>query len=292
MEVFFGVSSFVATFIAGLAALFAPCCITVLLPSYFASVFREKYKVFLMTFIFFLGISTVFLPIGLGAGFLSQFFKEQHNVIFGFGGIFLIILAIVLLTGTHFSLPLPKLLQKNPSLKKHNVFSVYTLGIFSGIATTCCAPVLAGALTLSILPGSFLWGGVYSLSYVLGMVAPLFILSFLIDRSKIAIKLNASFHKTVSYSALNRKFTLTMSELVSGATFLLMGILIIYLSITDKLFVHRSEINIFIIKITSVVYNFLKFIPEYVWALAVIAVIGLIIKLSVSQFKKEKYGGK
>lgn len=288
MEALFSISSFVATFIAGLAALFAPCCITVLLPSYFASVFREKYKVFLMTFIFFLGISTIFLPIGLGAGFLSQIFKQYHNIIFGFGGIFLLALSIILLTGTHFSLPF----RVNPSFKKHNAFSVYTLGIFSGIATTCCAPVLAGVLTLSILSESFLWGGIYSLGYVLGMVAPLFILSLLIDKSKVQVKFSGFFRRNISYSIIKRKFNLTISELVSGLIFLLMSSVIIYLSITDKLFVHRPEINIFIVNMTAEVYKFVKFIPEYVWAVVVIVAIALIIKTAINLFKKENYGGK
>src|SRR3990170_8498448 len=96
-------ASIIATFIAGVAALFAPCCITVLLPSYFASIFREKRKVFLMTFIFFLGILAVFLPIGLGAATLGKFFSQYHNIIFGIGGTFLAILGIILLTGIHFS---------------------------------------------------------------------------------------------------------------------------------------------------------------------------------------------
>ena len=77
----------------------------------------------------------------------------------------------MLLLGRHFSLPF----QVNPTLKNHHPFSVFTLGIFSGIATTCCAPVLAGVLALSVLPGSVFWGMMYTLSYVLGMVAPCFL---------------------------------------------------------------------------------------------------------------------
>ena len=80
MELFLS-ASLMAAFIAGVAALFAPCCITVLLPAYFASIFREKYKVFLMTFIFFLGILAVFLPIGLGAALLGQLFGRFHKEI-------------------------------------------------------------------------------------------------------------------------------------------------------------------------------------------------------------------
>ena len=92
-------ASMVAAFIAGVAALFAPCCITVLLPSYLASGFRERHRVFVMTFIFFLGILIVFLPIGLGSGALGQLLSQYHNLVFAVGGLFLAILGLTLLTG-------------------------------------------------------------------------------------------------------------------------------------------------------------------------------------------------
>lgn len=286
MELLLG-ASLVASFIAGMAALFAPCCITVLLPSYFASIFREKYKVFLMTFIFFLGILTIFLPIGLGAGILSQIFKEYHDIIFGFGGIFMLVLGILLLLGIHFSLPI----RVSPIFKKHNIFSVYTLGIFSGIATTCCAPVLAGVLTLSALPGSFLWGGIYSLSYVLGMVAPLFIISVLIDKAYFTQRITKPLQRIIGYSLGNKKIRITISEAISGAVFLFMGVLIIMLDILGKLYMHdeyQKSMNIFIINTTDKVNNFLKFIPDYVWIIIFILAAALIVKKSISYFKKEK----
>src|SRR3990172_8514397 len=92
-------ASFIASFFAGVAALFAPCCISVLLPTYFASVFKTKRTVFLMTFIYFLGLLAVFIPIGLGATFLSQLFREYHNLIFIGGGIFLFSLGATLVLG-------------------------------------------------------------------------------------------------------------------------------------------------------------------------------------------------
>src|SRR3972149_104043 len=98
-------ASLIAAFIAGVAALFAPCCITVLLPAYFASIFRERYKVFLMTFVFFLGILVVFLPLGLGAAVLGQVFNRYHNTIFVAGGVFVTSMGLLLITGKHFSLP-------------------------------------------------------------------------------------------------------------------------------------------------------------------------------------------
>lgn len=98
-------TSLLAAFIAGVAALFAPCCITVLLPSYLGSIFKERYKVVLMTFVFFLGVLTVFLPIGLGATAFAQLFGRYHSVIFTGGGLMLIALGTGLLLGKNMSLP-------------------------------------------------------------------------------------------------------------------------------------------------------------------------------------------
>lgn len=281
-------ASIIAAFIAGVAALFAPCCITVLLPAYFASIFRERYKVFLMTFIFFLGILTVFLPIGLGAAALGQFFSQYHNAIFGIGGAFLILLGLILVTGKHFSMPF----RINPSLKKHNAFSVFVLGIFSGIATTCCAPVLAGVLALAALPGSIAWGGIYTLSYVFGMVAPLFLLSLFMDKTGITQKLSSTFQKQIEYSLGGKKFSIMVSEAISGITFLAMGVLIAYLAFANKLFVHSEyqvNVNIFLTKVLDSVSSFIKVVPEYVWAILLVAAIASIIKLAIKQLKKEKH---
>ena len=280
-------ASLVAAFVAGVAALFAPCCITVLLPAYFASIFRERYKVFLMTFIFFLGILTVFLPIGLGAAALGQFLSRYHNTIFGIGGLFLLLLGFILITGKHFSLPF----RIGPSLKKHNAASVFTLGIFSGIATTCCAPVLAGVLALASLPGSILWGGLYTLSYVFGMVAPLFVISLYLDKVDFTQKFSKIFQKPIEYSIGIKKFSITVSEAISGVTFLIMGLLIIYLALTNQLFVHSSyqtNINIFLTQILNGINNFIKVVPEYVWAILLIAAVSFLVGLSIKQFKKEK----
>ena len=84
-------TSMVSAFIAGIAALFAPCCITVLLPSYLGSIFRERSKVFLMTFIFFLGILVVFLPLGLGSAVFGQLLSRYHTFIFAVGGTVLLL---------------------------------------------------------------------------------------------------------------------------------------------------------------------------------------------------------
>src|SRR5229473_1510363 len=65
---------------------------------------------------------------------------------------------------------------------KAGVLSVYTLGIFSGVASSCCAPVLAGVIALSSAVSSFWLALVLGSAYVFGMVAPLFVIALLWDR--------------------------------------------------------------------------------------------------------------
>src|SRR3989338_826370 len=172
-------ASIITAFIAGIAALFAPCCITVLLPAYLGSVLRQMKTVFLMTFVFFLVLLAVFLPLGLGFAALGETLREFHDFIFIGGSLFLIALGVSMLLGKHYSIPF----SPGNGLKVSGIASVFVLGVFSGIATLCCAPVLAGVLALSVMPGSIFWGGIYALAYVLGMAVPLFVIAFFLDRT-------------------------------------------------------------------------------------------------------------
>src|SRR3989344_7668305 len=254
-------ATLIAAFLAGVAALFAPCCITVLLPTYFASIFKQKRTVFGMTFIYFLGLVTVFLPIGLGATFLTKLFSNYHNQIFLVGGVFLTLMGALLVSGKHLSLPF----SVHPQLKGTGMGSVFILGIFSAIATTCCAPVLAGVLAMSALPGSYALGAIFTLAYVLGMVAPLFISAGFLDTPAVSKRL----------MALRRPGS-KLANLISGVMFLGLGGLIFYKAWTGQLMMHSSyqlTVNLYIARLTRAVGTYTRFIPEVVWAGLFLAII-------------------
>jgi len=285
METLVG-TSLIAAFVAGVAALFAPCCITVLLPSYLGNIFREKYKIFFMTFIFFLGILTVFLPIGLGASILSQVFSEYHNIIFTVGGIFLVVLGITMLLGKKFAMPFSARSKMNG-----NVSSIYILGIFSAIATTCCAPVLAGVLTLSMASGTIAWGALYTLAYVVGMTLPLFIIAMFLDKVNLTERFTNA-NKTMAMKIGGFSWSITISELISGLIFLLMGGYITYLAFSNNLFTHSSyqlEMNILNAKFLGAINGFVTLIPEYIWALLFIGIVVYISSVFIKQLKKQKH---
>lgn len=280
-------TSLIAAFIAGLAALFAPCCITVLLPSYLGSIFRERSKVFLMTFIFFLGVLTVFLPLGFGSAVFGQLLSKYHNAIFIIGSIFLLALGLSMILGLHLSLPF----HVNPTLKNHHPLSVFLLGILSGVATTCCAPVLAGVMALSALPGSIFWGIMYTLSYVLGMVMPLFFIASFLDRSTVTKKF-MRIRRPISYALGSIKISLTISEAISGGMFIVMGIVTMILAFTNKLTVHtalQTNINIYLTKLLNAIRSVIGMMPEYIWAIIFMLILTGIIFKAFKTFKKEKY---
>ncbi len=263
-------ASFIASFFAGIAALFAPCCITVLLPTYFASIFKQKATLFLMTFVYFLGILSIFLPIGLGVSLITQIFSQYHDTIFFIGGTFLLFLGVILLLGKQFSIPF----SVHPQLRRHDFTSVYILGIFSAIATACCAPVLAGVLTLAALPGSFILGGIYTFAFVLGMVLPLFFIALFLDKIDFTQKFFV-FRKSLSYNLLGQKINVTFANFFSGLVFLILGVVIIYLDQTKQLTFRSSyqiSVNIYMTKFIQAISRFTKVIPEVAWAIIFIGI--------------------
>lgn len=281
---FLNTTSLIAAFLAGIAALFAPCCITVLLPSYLGSIFRQKATVFLMTFVFFLGLLTVFLPIGLSFGLVGQIINRLHDPLFFTGGAFLLLLGLFILLGFHYSLPF----APSSNVKAVNPVSVYILGIFSGLATTCCAPVLAGVMALSVLPGSVFWAGMYTVAYVLGMTVPLFVIAAFLDKTNVSKSL-MSFKKRLSYNFLGRTIELSAAELLAGGIFLLMGFIIIYLTLTRNLSTHAAyqlTLNIYIAQATIFINRYFGFLPQFFWALLFLSIVVFICAVAYKKAKK------
>jgi len=288
MELLIG-ASFITAFIAGIAALFAPCCISVLLPAYLGSIFKEKKTVILMTFIFFLGLLAVFMPLGLGAAALGQLFSQYHNMIYTIGSLLLLSLGLSLLLGRHFSLPF-SIHPKTNTQKAQNAGSVFGLGVFSGFATLCCAPVLAGVLALSVLPGSIFLGGLYTLAYVIGMVSPLFIIAYFLDKTDFTKRFIA-FRKQFSYSILGKQISLTVAEMIAGFTFIFMGILILYLAQTSQLAMgggdYQVMFNIYMSNLTDSINKYLGWMPWEIWIVIIAAALALIARMAFVRWKKE-----
>lgn len=167
-----------ASFLAGMVALFAPCCISVMLPAYFASSFATKRALVAMTFVFAAGLALIVLPIALGAAAIGSLINGNHTIVYLAGGGLMLALGLYMIVGGRLALPMPGFRARSG----HGPVAVFSLGAFSGVASSCCAPVLAGLVALAGASGSFASALVLGLAYVFGMVFPLFVIALLWDR--------------------------------------------------------------------------------------------------------------
>lgn len=222
-------TSLIAAFAAGVVALFAPCCISFLLPAYLGSVFKEREKILFMTLVFGLGIFVVMMPAILGVALLSKALFIYHGPIYFVGG--LVMLAVAAVTFLGLKLPMPHLPGRTQG--KTDVFSIFTLGIFSGITSACCAPVLIGILALTFLSPNFFGALAVGAVYVLGMITPLLIISvFLSGRIERFMFLRKP---VLHLHFLGKDRTLLMSNFIASIVFFLTGVAIIILNMTGKL---------------------------------------------------------
>lgn len=222
-------TSLIAAFIAGMVALFAPCCITFLLPAYLGNVFKEKEKVLLATVIFGAGIFIVLLPAVLGVSFISQTLFRMHDEVYLAGGGVMLLVSLITFLGI--KLPMPHLPGASPN--KTDPLSIFTLGIFSGITSACCAPVLIGILTLTFLSPSF-WGAIIiGAMYVLGMVTPLLLISIFLDGKMPGVAILRKNLATVKF--LGREFNILVSNLIASVIFFITGWLTLVLTLSGRL---------------------------------------------------------
>lgn len=219
-------TSIIAAFLAGMVALFAPCCVSYLLPAYLGSVFKERRRVLLMTLIYSLGIFVVMIPAVLGSKLISLAVFRYHEQIYLIGGGFMFLVGIFSLLG----IKLPMININKSGKQGTDVMSIFTLGVFSGITSACCAPVLMGVLTLSFLSPSLWQALLIGFVYVLGMVTPLYIGSYFLDSKKV---LGTTFFKkhlrTIKIGA--KEFPIIMGNFISFLIFTLTGALVVYLTL-------------------------------------------------------------
>ena len=207
-----------AAFMGGVVALFAPCCVTVMLPAFLATSFRRRGALVAMTFVFAAGVAAVILPIAFGASWITRLIQGQHTTVFLVAAAAMVGLGVATLAG--WKPPLP-MLSRRPT-PGHSAASVFTLGAFSGVASACCAPVLAGVLTLASAVGSFSSALVVGVAYVFGMVLPLFVIALLWDRYDWGN--SALFQgRTLTIGVGRARRTMTLSALLSGGLLVAMG---------------------------------------------------------------------
>ena len=219
--------SVVAAFLAGGVALFAPCCIVFLAPSYLAAAVKNaRWRLLPLTFVFAAGLALVLLPLTLGTSVLAGAIAKYHAPLYYAGGALMIALAVLAVSGRMWSLPS---FVRAPDTTRADSASFFALGVFSGIASSCCAPVLVGVMTLSALSANPAGGLVLGVAYVFGMVFPLFVMALVWDKAGLAER-RFWRARLVRIRVAGRVLVTNTVNLVVAVGFLAMGVAIVALA--------------------------------------------------------------
>lgn len=208
--------SLIAAFMGGLLMFFAPCSFSVV-PAYFAYAFKNKGKLLVATFVFFLGFAIMFSLFGLSAGYVGYYLNTYKFSIAFYSGIALIIVGALLLLGK--ALPMPKI-RWTP---KKTFTGDFLFGIVYAFGYAGCAgPILVGVLLLAVSQSPII-SALTMFSYSLGTGIPLMIISYFFDRFKV---FNAKLLGKNVIKYKGRPF-LSITNLISGVLFIVIGVVFV-----------------------------------------------------------------
>ncbi|EDY49485.1 integral membrane cytochrome biogenesis protein [Streptomyces clavuligerus] len=168
-----------AAFLGGLLALVSPCS-ALLLPAFFAYSLDSAGRLLLRTGIFYAGLATTLVPLGVAGSYAGRFFYGNRDLLVAVGGWLIIALGVAQILGLGFASR--RMAEISGRLRPVTAAPVYALGLVYGLAGFCAGPILGSVLTVSALSGSPVYGGLLLAVYALGMAVPLFLLALLWDR--------------------------------------------------------------------------------------------------------------
>ena len=214
--------SFIIAFLAGMTSILSPCILP-LLPAYFAISFKEKRKITLTTFIFFLGFALVFILMGLLAAFtgkaLTSVFKNISWLVPAVGAA-LVVFGIMIFLGKGF----PGFNVKRKI--RADATGIFLSGIFFAIGwTACTGPILSGVLLMASTFRNYAAASYLMFAYSLGIFVPLFILSFFYD--KLRIDKIKWLNKETVIKIANKKFCTNVPNIIAGLLFVFIGLIFI-----------------------------------------------------------------
>ncbi len=260
--------SALAAFLAGMVAFFAPCCAFVMLPTYLASIAgANRWRTAGLTAVFVGGVATIVWPLTVGAAGLSQVISANHEALFIFGGVMMLLVGVATFGGWMWR-HAPSVGAGDPS----GVVGIYMMGVFAGAATSCCAPVLAGAVVIAGVSGSWWAGALLGFFYLLGLVSPLLLSAFGLGRLRGRVS-----DPPLTLRFAGTRIETTLMRVVGGATFMLLGGLLITLAMTGYSRTAPDAQKAFGRWLTARANEIVNVIPTSVgWVLALSLALGVI----------------
>ena len=211
--------SLLAAFFGGVLSLLSPCS-ALLLPAFFAYASGGRGELVRKTGLFYLGLATTLVPLGMGISAVSALFYGQRAALITISGTLLIAFGFLQLLGRGFTVgPLTRLRSR---VRGDSAGAVFALGGVYGFAGFCSGPILGAVLTVAAASGGAARGALLLAVYAAGMAAPLFLLALFWERFDLGGRRWLR-GREISVGGLR----LHSTNLVSGAMFVLLGTLFI-----------------------------------------------------------------
>lgn len=157
--------------LGGLLSLLSPCSV-MLLPAFFAYAFADPATLVARTGVFYLGLLTTLVPLGVLAGGLGAFLAAHRGALLTAVAVVVLVLGVLQLAGV----PLPGV-PRTAGGDVGRPWTVYLLGAAYGVAGACTGPILGSVLMLAAAGGSPVQGATMLAAYGAGMAAPLLLLA-------------------------------------------------------------------------------------------------------------------
>lgn len=210
-------------FLGGVLTLLSPCS-AMLLPAFFSYAFASPRELLTRTGVFYLGLATSLVPLGVLAGTLGAFVSEHRFTFVAIASVIVIVLGALMLL----NVPLP-FLTRGTSTEGTSVTAVYALGTVYGLAGVCAGPLLGAVLTVAAVSGTPLTGGIIVLVFAAGMALPLLVLALLWGRFPAVKRLVRPRQVTIG------RWSNTWTGIIGGGLTIGVGILLLVTAGTTEL---------------------------------------------------------
>jgi cytochrome c biogenesis protein CcdA len=220
-------ASFLASFFGGVLSLLSPCS-ALLLPAFFAYAFQSRGDLVGRTAVFYIGLCTTLVPLGMGISAVSSLVYGHRSTLITVSGLVIIAFGVIQVLGGGFVFgPIERL---RGGIKGSSLVATFSLGAVYGFAGFCSGPILGAVLTVAATSGSALQGAGLLATYAAGMAAPLFLMALLWDRLDLGRRRRLR-GREISLGSLR----LHTTNLLSGLMFVAIGVLFIVSEGTSSL---------------------------------------------------------
>lgn len=213
--------SFLVAFLGGVLSVVSPCVLPVL-PAFFAVSFKEREEITKKTILFFFGMASVFVLLGVLSAIIGTLvfaaYRQQAALI---AGIILLFFGLFVILGGGF-----RLLSFSPKPSRTN-FGIFAFGALFAVGfTPCIGAILTSILFIAGSSGNLAYGGLLLFAYALGFAIPLFILAFFYDKYHLSEKAWIK-GKSFEFTVCGRKFETHTSSIIAGAVLIFFAIIFI-----------------------------------------------------------------